>query len=104
MLRRRYGVSLARSTHETEDVNPNSYLVNVADCMLVLLLGVIVALIAYYNVDLSQAPEPKDEIVGVQVNMDSNDDGAVDSNYERRGSVYYDDATGEYYFVSEGGA
>lgn len=103
MLKRRYGVSLSRFSYDNEDVNPNSYLVNVADCMLVLLLGVIVALIAYYNVDLSQAPETKDEIVGIQVNMDENDDGAIDNNYMRRGSVYYDEASGEYYFVSEGG-
>ena len=101
MLRRRYGTSLARAVRIEEDVDPNSALVNLSDCMLVLLLGVIVALIAYYNVDLTKETEPEEEIVGIQVNLDKNNDGAIDDAYQRRGSVYYDDSTGEYYFVSE---
>lgn len=85
-----------------EDVDPSSALVNLSDCMLVLLLGVIVALIAYYNIDLTKETEPEEEIVGIQVNLDANNDGIIDDAYQRRGSVYYDDATGEYYFVTEG--
>lgn len=103
MLRRRYGVSLSRATQVEEDVDPNAYLVNITDCMLVLLLGVIVALISYYNVDLVEASASNtDEIVGVEVNMDENDDGIIDDGYKRRGEVYYDEATGSFYFVNEG--
>ena len=69
MLRRRYGVSLARSKHAGEDVNPNAYITSIADCMLVLVLGLLVALIARYNVDLQQAPVDEDEIIGVEVNL-----------------------------------
>ena len=101
MLRRRYGVSLQRPTQPDEDVNPNEYMVNIADCMLVLLLGMIVALISYYNVDLTQTAGSGDEIIGVQVNMDENGDGVIDAGYERRGDVYYDEKTGSYYFVDE---
>ena len=101
MLRRRYGTSLSRPAQVEEDINPSAYLVNLTDCMLVLLLGAVVALIAYFNVDLTQPTEPEDEIVGVQVNMDKNDDGAIDDSYKRRGSVYYDAESGEYYYVSE---
>lgn len=102
MLRRRHGVSLSRNSVETEDVNPNSYIVNLSDCMLVLMLGLIVALISYYNIDLTQTPA--EEIIGIEVNMDENQDGIIDDGYEKRGSVYYDSSSGEYYFVNERGA
>lgn len=104
MLRRRHGISLARAREVEEDVNPNSYIVNLADCMLVLMLGLIVALIGYYNVDLTQEAESPDEIVGIEVNMDENQDGIIDAGFSRSGSVYYDESTGNYYFVNEGGA
>ena len=104
MLRRRYGTSLGRSTPPDEDVNPNEYIVNIADCMLVLLLGTVVALISYYNIDLTQTQEPEEEIIGIEVNMDEDQDGVIDGGYERRGTVYYDEASGSYYFVNEAGA
>lgn len=103
MIKRRYGVSLSRAVAPEEDVNPNEYIGNLSDCMLVLLLGMIVALVAYYNVDLTQTTDP-DEIVGVQVNLDEDKDGLIDGGYQKRGSVYYDERTGDYYYVSEGGA
>ena len=68
---------------------------------MVLLLGMIVALISYYNVDLTQTAGSGDEIIGVQVNMDENGDGVIDAGYERRGDVYYDEKTGSYYFGDE---
>lgn len=101
MLRRRYGVSLSRPQGGGEDVNPNSYLSSMADCMLVLILGLLVALIARYNVDLQQAPVDEDAVIGVEVNLDENDDGLVDDSFEERGSVYYDGETGKYYFVTD---
>jgi len=106
MIRRRHGVSLARAAQVEEDVNPNAYIVNIADCMLVLLLGTIVALISYYNVDLGQSSSDSssNEIVGIEVNMDQNQDGVIDAGYHRQGTVYYDDSTGNYYFVDEQGA
>lgn len=104
MLRRRHGIALSREVRSDEDVNPNEYIVNIADCMLVLLLGTVVALIAYYNVDLTQEVEPEDEIIGIEVNMDENQDGVIDTGYQRRGTVYYDEDSDSYYFVMEKGA
>ena len=104
MLKRRYGTSLARVREAEDDVNPNTYMVNLADCMLVLMLGMIVALIAYYNIDLTQDVKPDDQIVGIEVNMDENQDGVIDTGYTRRGEVYYDESSGNYYFVAGGGA
>ena len=103
MIRRRNGVSLARARHVEEDVDPNAYLTNIADCMLVLMLGAVVALIAYYNVDLSAQQEDR-ETVGIEVNMDANEDGVIDDRYEESGHVYYDSSTGNYYFVADEGA
>ena len=102
MIRRHYGASLSRATRVEEDINPNEYVANIADCMLVLLLGVIVALISYYNVDLTQSSSSSEEIMGVQVNLDENADGVFDPGYQRQGTVYYDEESGSYYFVNEG--
>ena len=104
MIRRRHGVSLSRPTQAEEDVNPNAYVVNIADCMLVLLLGMIVALISYYNVDLTQSGtggSGDESFVGIQVDMDQNKDGTIDAGYEKRGTVYYDEANDSYYFVTD---
>lgn len=101
MLNRRYGMSLSRNREPEEDVNPNSYIVNLADCMLVLMLGLIVALISYYNIDLTQSSESSDEIVGIEVNMDENNDGVIDAGFTRSGTVYYDESSGTYYFINE---
>ena len=100
-MRRRYGTSLVRETPPDEDVNPNEYMVNIADCMLVLLLGMIVALISYYNVDLGQSSSSSDEIIGIKVDMDEDKDGVIDAGYKRQGEVYYDEATGDLYFLNE---
>ena len=100
MLRRRHGVSLSRSSRVEEEVNPNEYISNIADCMLVLLLGMVVALISYYNIDLSEPPEPEEEIIGIEVNLDQNQDGVIDPEYQRRGEVYFDELNGTYYFVT----
>ena len=104
MIKRRFGVSLARTTQVEEDVNPSEYIVNIADCMLVLLLGMVVALISYYNIDLTQEPESEDDIIGIEVDMDKNQDGVIDAGYDRRGTVYYDEDSGSFYFVDEKGA
>lgn len=96
MIRRKHTIGLRReSPFNDEDVNPNSYITNLADCMLVVMLGLLVALVARYHVNLDQ------QITGVQVNMDQNQDGVVDDNYRATGTVYYDENTGTYYMVSE---
>ena len=96
MSRRTHTIGLRRDNpFNDEDVNPNSYITNLADCMLVVMLGLLVALVARYHVNLDQ------QITGVQVNMDQNQDGVVDDNYRATGTVYYDENTGTYYMVSE---
>ena len=55
VLRRHHSVSLNRASWgrgSGDNVDPNSSLTNIADCMLVLMLGFLVALVARYNIDL----------------------------------------------------
>ena len=100
MIRRKHSSSLRRSTSEVEeDVNPNSYLTNLADCMLVMTVGLLVALVTHYGVDL-QAPD--EQVTGQEVVMDADGDGVIDDGYEQTGRVYRDSATGKYYMVEDG--
>ena len=99
MIKRRHGVSLHRATDAVEeDVNPNSYLTNLADCMLVMTVGLLVALVTRYGVDLQKVDEP---ITGAEVVMDADEDGVIDDEYEETGKVYRDSETGKYYVVQE---
>ena len=104
MRRNSLSLSVASTRAVEEDVNPNSYITNIADCMLVLVLGLLVALVTRYGVDLSAtdpvATEDRD-LVGLEVDLDADHDGVVDGNYEARGTVYYDKATGNYYMVTD---
>ena len=100
MMRRRNSTSLARSRARAaeEDVNPNSYLTNLADCMLVMTVGLLVALVTHYGVDLQGSDEPT---TGQEVIMDADGDGVIDDGYEQTGRVYRDSATGKYYMVED---
>ena len=103
MIRRRHGVSLSRAATAPEDVNPNAYLTNIADCMMVLVLGFLVAIVARYGLDLQEPTEVEEEekITGIEVNLDENGDGVIDDGYSERGTVDYDEETGLYYLVQE---
>ena len=101
MIRRHRTVPLNRSgwnAAASDGVDPNSSLTNIADCMLVLMLGLLVALVAHYDIDL--VPQD-DKAVGIEVNMDANADGVIDGNYTSAGTVYLDEETGNYYWVEE---
>lgn len=99
MIRRRHSESLMRQTgEEVEDVNPNSYLTNLADCMLVMTVGLLVALVTHYNVDLQK---PDDQITGIEMSMDQDGDGEIDKGFEEAGTVYRDSETGKFYMVQD---
>ena len=102
MIRRRNTVSLHRADRAsgTEDVNPNAYITNLADCMLGLVLGLLVALVTRYGLELTE-PIPDDRIIGIEMDMDQDGDGIIDENFTESGTVYVDSTTGDYYMVSE---
>ena len=99
MIRRKHSTSLHRAASVVEeDVNPNGYLTNLADCMLVMTVGLLVALVTRYGVDLQKVDEP---ITGTEVVMDADEDGVIDDEFEESGKVYRDSETGKYYVVQE---
>lgn len=85
-----------------EDVNPMNYLTNLADAMLVLAVGIMVALVLHWNVQL-QSAEMRDDANQTdsfkQDEMSSAD--KVPDNAAPAGRVYYDEESDTYYFVRE---
>lgn len=92
---------------EREDADPRVGLVNLADIMLVLACGFMVALVVRYGVNLSASSE-----VSVQAEMSEIDQSTIDaladqmengsgSNYTERGMVYEDPTTGQLYMIEE---
>lgn len=88
----------------SEDVNPSAYIVNLADCMLVLAVGFMVALVAHWNIDVSvpELDQSNLEQVDPQVSDRIAQDGG--SYYEEAGTVYRDPNTGVLYMVQDGAA
>ena len=89
-------------------VNPMDGLGNLADAMLVLALGILLALILNWKVDISavQTPEaaPPEDSAPIAVNAEDVTEApdTVDvANMERAGTLYYDAASGMYYAVAE---
>lgn len=100
-MRRKHTRSLNRGAGRVaeEDVDPMAHLVNITDCMLVLAVGLLVALVALYGIDLEN-PEEEDEVIGIEVEMDADGDGEVDDYYEQVGEVYQS-PDGDYYMVAD---
>ena len=110
-----------------EEVNPMNYLSNLSDAMLVLAVGIMLALIVHWNVDIStsggtmsdsgqsyaadgeggKSAIDRDSAVNFSQdeldNMQSQDKlDSSDTGMEKLGEVYYDAATGQYYIVENG--
>lgn len=106
-----------------ESVDPMQFLSNLSDAMLVLAVGMMLALIVHWNVDISTsggvmsdsgisyaaegeggfAQIDKDDAIRfsedelAQMDTDTLEDGG--EGMEKLGEVYYDAATGQYYIV-----
>lgn len=86
-----------------EDVNPSAYIVNLADCMLVLACGFLVALISFYNIDVMPATElTEDELEQVEPEeMPEELLSGGGSYFVEAGKVYRDPNTGVLYMVEQ---
>ena len=94
-----------------EIINPLDGLVNLADIMLVLVVGIMMALIMHWNVDISaveyqkSAAESADTENAMAIDSEvieeaGNEAENLDSGeLERLGSVYFDEASGKYYII-----
>ncbi|MDR0514713.1 MAG: hypothetical protein LBG81_06090 [Coriobacteriaceae bacterium] len=93
-FRRREGIG--------EEVNPSAYIVNLADCMLVLACGFMVSMIIHWNIDVAKVTELESDQLE-EVNPEKLPEG-IDkggSYYIEAGKVYRDPATGQLYLVEE---
>lgn len=88
----------------SEDVNPSAYIVNLADCMLVLALGFMVALISYWNVNIAAVTDLDDstmqEVDPSTLPAEMIENG---SYFVEAGRVYKDPNTGELFMLEESG-
>ena len=95
---------------EFEASDPMSGLANLADCMLVLACGLMVTLVAFWNLDLSPHYEVVEE-TGKLVTIEESPELAVreskeanpedDNVFENMGALYRDPRTGKMYYLRE---
>ena len=88
------------------DLDPNAYITNLADCMLVLACGLMVALVVAWSVDLPNVAEVEQsgEMTEVDNVEDITGESGSGSGYEELGKIYQDPATGKMYMIKEEGA
>ena len=109
-MRRRRGQSFGSSIGSnpfdsgSEDVNPNSYLTNLSDCMLVLACGLMVALVVAWSVKLPSATEIEqsgDMREVTDLEDITGDPGGAGAGYNELGMVYQDPKTGKMYLIQD---
>lgn len=95
-----------RSRKKGEEADPMASVGNLADVMLVFACGLMMALITYWNVDISAVTEvlQSDEVQQIDNPEDITDQlkSTDGTSYINMGNVYMDPATGKYYMVTEG--
>jgi hypothetical protein len=104
-MRRRGRFVLGEAEGAEEDgVNPMHYLPNLPDVMLVLAVALLVALISFWNVDVSSvsAFDPS-QLQPVEGDLEQGEpvDSLAGEDYREVGTVYQDTATGEMYLLVE---
>lgn len=102
-----------------EDINPMSYVANLVDAMLVLAVGIMLALIISWNLNVSSSGQVTSETQADEsavtkddaVSSFTGDDVAPaedkeikdESKLEEKGTVYYDEGTDTYYIIASDG-
>ena len=87
-----------------EDVDPMQSVANMADCMLVLACGLMLALVMYWKLDVSPAMQEVVEDTDLAEISSSIEDmettmNSEGSGYEELGMVYRDPKTGKMYMM-----
>ena len=100
MRRRAGGGRLSRVRRTSEDVNPMESTSNLSDAMLVLAVGMMLAVVINWNVDINKNVTKKIDDP-TKVNNDQISDEGKDQNLEKKGTVYYDPEKDQYYVKVE---
>ena len=98
------GGSTGSALRTTGDIDPMSSVANIVDAMLVLAVGMMIAIIAFWNVDVSKLQEvvQQDEITEVEDVQEMADEmNTSGSSYNELGTVYQDASTGQLYMLTE---
>ena len=95
-----------RSRQSDPPVNPMDSVSNLADAMLVLAVGIMLALIINWNVDISAGKTEQTASADPAISFEQDDltesqDDAktIEGDLTEMGKVYYDQETGTYYIV-----
>ncbi len=89
---------------DQEDADPRVGLVNLADVMLVFACGLMLALVTYWNLDVSKMTEAVEagqmsEVEGIEDLADQESGGG--SSFTELGMVYQDPMTGKMYMLKD---
>ena len=98
------GGLVSHSYTDAEDADPRVGLVNLADVMLVFACGLMLALVTYWNLDVSQMTEvvQADEMAEVGGIEDLEGElGGAGSTFNELGMVYEDPMTGKMYMLKD---
>jgi hypothetical protein len=85
------------------DADPRVGLVNLADVMLVFACGLMLALVAYWNLDVADMREvvQSEQVTEVQDVEDITEEAGDGGGFIELGKVYQDPMTGKYYMLQE---
>jgi hypothetical protein len=106
-----------RAHIQESEVNPLEFIANLADAMLILSVGFMLALVANWNIDISTAahanakanPGGKTAVTKDALAFDKKDMTKVNDDaqavkggdLQKLGTVYYDSAAGKYYILDD---
>ena len=97
-----------RRSEAEAPVNPMDGLGNLADAMLVLAVGIMLALLLHWKVDISAvnaaaAPEERDEQIAIEESelSEAEERELNEEELQRIGALYYDEENGVFYAVME---
>lgn len=107
MLRRNGSGRLGAQRNQAvrEDVNPMATVSNLVDAMLVLAVGIMLALIVSWNLNIAENGQVSDNAKKEDAITDFNEEEMNDSELsndqlQKEGTVYYDSETDKYYVIT----
>lgn len=103
-MKKNYCVRRSSKNQFEEEINPTDSVINIVDVMLVFSCGLLLALVMFWNVDLTtqnlvslEQGADVSQVDEIQDKIEQNKSGG--SGYEKMGTVYKDPVTGKLYML-----